>query len=260
MNAIVGMTELLARHGALLPAQARTYVSNIRQAGGNLLSVINDLLDVSKIESGKFEIVEAPYRLSLVISDIVNIAGVWLVEKPIRFEVFVEAAIPDRLVGDATRVRQVALNLLSNAVKYTDSGHISLEISAERREGGLELAVRVADTGVGLKPEDLDGLFQEFVRLDRRAQRSVQGTGLGLAIVKSLCGLMGGDIEVESRFGVGSVFTAKLPQRVDDPAPLARVRDREVKSVVLYERRPLYAQSANRALDDLGVARRAVAD
>jgi signal transduction histidine kinase/CheY-like chemotaxis protein len=254
MNASIGITELLGRRGPQLPAKARTYVSNVRQAGGNLLSIINDVLDLSKIESGKFEIVEAPYRLNLVVSDVINIAGVWLMEKPVRFEVRVAASIPDRLVGDATRVRQVILNLLSNAVKYTDSGHISLDVSWQPwGSSPPRLIVKVSDTGIGIKNEDLGRLFQEFVRLDQRSHKKTQGTGLGLAIVKSLCQLMGGDVEVLSRFERGSVFMVHFPQGVDDPAPLAKVEGRESKSVLLYERRPLFAQSTEAALRDLGV-------
>ena len=259
MNAIVGIAELLGRMGSQLPAKAKTYISNIRQAGGNLLSIINDLLDLTKIESGRFEIVEAPYKLSLVVSDIVNITGVWLMEKPIRLEVRIDANIPDRLIGDATRVRQVGLNLLSNAVKYTESGHISLEMAFTPTEpGSLKLLIKVTDTGIGIKPEDMGNLFQEFVRLDKRSQKNIQGTGLGLAIVRNLCQLMGGDIDASSRFGVGSVFTAEFPQKIDDLTPLAEVENKGHKNVLLYERRPLYAKSAQDALDNLGVAHRTV--
>jgi CheY-like chemotaxis protein len=255
MNAIVGITELLGRMSGQLPAKAKTYVSNIRQAGGNLLSIINDLLDLTKIESGRFEIVEAPYRLSLVISDIVNIAGVWLMEKPVRFEVSVDSNIPDRLVGDATRVRQVGLNLLSNAIKYTDNGHISLELTFAPVEADkINLLMRISDTGIGMNEEDMKSLFQEFVRFDKRANKNIQGTGLGLAIVKNLCNLMGGDISVSSQLGAGSVFSVELPQKIDDLAPLADVVGKERKRVLLYERRPLSARSAQAALDNLGVA------
>ena len=258
MNAIIGVAELLSRLGPQLPAKARTYVSNVRQAGGNLLSILNDVLDLAKIESGKFEIVEAPYSLSLVLSDVINICGIWLIEKPVRFEVNADASIPDRLVGDATRVRQVALNLLSNAVKYTESGHISLDVGGERQGGRLALSIKVSDTGIGIKPEDMGGLFQEFVRLDKRSNKSVQGTGLGLAIVRNLCQLMGGDVRVQSRFGHGSQFQAEFPQKIDDPQPLAEVRDPAGKSVLIYERRPLFAKSAVSALDNLGVPHEAV--
>jgi signal transduction histidine kinase/CheY-like chemotaxis protein len=259
MNAIIGIGELLSRLGPQLPAKAQTYVSNIKQASGNLLSIINDILDLSRIESGRFEIVAAPWRLSRMVADVVNIGGVWLMDKSVRFEVFVDSRLPDRLVGDSTRVRQVVLNLLSNAVKYTVSGHVSLSVEgAPTSETSILLVVKVTDTGIGIKGDDLPSLFDEFVRLEPGANLKVQGTGLGLAIVRNLCQLMGGRVHVDSRLGFGSVFSVELPQRIESPEPLARVADAAGKSVLVYDRRPLYAESAQSALDNLGVARQLV--
>ncbi|MDR1111077.1 MAG: response regulator [Deltaproteobacteria bacterium] len=254
MNAIVGISELLLRLSDNMPAQAHTYARNIKQAAANLLSIINDILDLSKIESGKFEIVESSYRLSLLVNDLVNLVNVRLMEKPVRFVVSVAARTPDRLQGDATRVRQVLLNLLSNAIKYTNSGTISLSLDAARtRKGEMALRAEVRDTGIGIKPGDVQNLFGEYVQLDYKSHRNIQGTGLGLAIVKHLCQLMGGGIRVSSQFGQGSVFTVELPQKVEDEAPMAAVVDAAAKRVLVYERRNVIAASIDSALKDLGV-------
>ncbi|MDR2662669.1 MAG: response regulator, partial [Treponema sp.] len=219
MNAIIGMADLLLREN--LPPGAGRKAWNIKNAGENLLTVINDILDLSKIESGRLEIVPAEYLLSSVLYDTVTIIRIKLVEKPLRFAVKIRDPIPpDRLEGDAVRLRQVLLNLLSNAVKYTHKGSVTLTVEGKVLGENITLFFTVRDTGIGISPADMDKVFGQFSQVDTHRNRGIEGTGLGLAISRNLCRLMGGDITVESEYGKGSVFTAFVVQKVLDPAPL----------------------------------------
>jgi signal transduction histidine kinase/CheY-like chemotaxis protein len=263
MNAIIGMNELVLRE-ALSP-KVRNYADNIRQAGNNLLSIINDILDFSKIESGRMDIINVPYRIASIIDDVIAIITMRLNEKPISFITRIESSLPGVLIGDEVRVRQVLLNLLINAVKYTGTGHIALSIRRKDRPEKQEeteppekkkrifLAFEVADTGIGIKKEDMEKLFVGFTQFDKNKNQNIEGTGLGLAISRNLCILMGGEITVKSKYGQGSVFTALIPQLVEDDTPFARVEDPETKSVLIYEKRPLYGESAAYTINNLGV-------
>jgi CheY-like chemotaxis protein len=240
-------------------------VSGIQHAGNNLLAIINDILDFSKIESQKMDIIAAQYQFASLINDVVSIIGMRLGEKPISFVTKIDGSLPGLLVGDEARVRQILLNLLTNAVKYTKEGSIVFSIyrkeadnPASAGEGGNEgrilLAFEVADTGMGIKQEDMGQLFGNFVQFDKSQNKNVEGTGLGLAISRNLCILMGGDIAVESVYGEGSVFTALIPQLVGDGAPMAPVDNPETKTVLIYENRPLYGESLVYTLEKLGVS------
>jgi len=252
MNAITGMAELLLR--GELPGESRGYAQDIKQAGANLLSIINDLLDFSKIEAGKLEIIPAKYMLASLIHDVVSIIRMRLVEKPIRFYSNIDGTIPNTLVGDEVRLRQILLNLLSNAVKFTDRGVIGFSITQEERtDERVRLKIAVTDTGHGIKPEDQKKLFGEFVQVDTKKNRATEGTGLGLAIVKKLCTAMGGSIEVESEYGRGSSFTVRLPQEIGSPEPFAAVENAEKKKVLVYERRAIYAKSICWSLENMNV-------
>ena len=213
MNAITGMAELLLRGD--LPDTARIYAQDIRQAGNNLISIINDILDFSKIESGKMDIIPVRYHLSSLINDTINIIRIRLMEKQIQFHLDIDKNIPNNLIGDEVRIRQILINLLSNAVKYTDQGHIKLSIKIkEIAEKQIWLIASVSDTGKGIKPDDRIKLFGDFVRVDTKENQGIEGTGLGLAIAKRLCVAMGGDITVESEYGKGSTFTVVIPQNI----------------------------------------------
>jgi signal transduction histidine kinase/CheY-like chemotaxis protein len=262
MNAIIGMSELILREE--LSHNARNYAGNIRQAGNNLLAIINDILDFSKIESGKMDIVGAEYHFASLINDVISIVRIRLNEKPLVFATRIDGRLPAVMEGDEVRVRQVLLNLLTNAVKYTKEGSITFTISrrdaddpARARHDGegprILLAFEIADTGIGIKKEDMEKLFGEFAQVDRRQNRGVEGTGLGLVISRNLCLLMGGDITVKSEYGRGSVFTALIPQVVRDAAPFALVEKPETKAVLVYEDRPLYAESLVYTIKNLGV-------
>ena len=252
MNAITGMAELLLRKE--LSNEARSHVQDIKQAGNNLISIINDILDFSKIESGKLEIVPVNYLLASLFNDTINIIRMRLLEKPIRFYANIDGTIPNSLIGDEVRMRQILINLLSNAVKFTKMGCISLCITIEKRDKKqICLKISVTDTGEGIKPEDKENLFGEFVQLNIGKNYNFEGTGLGLAITKGLCVAMGGDISVESEYGKGSVFTAIIPQGIESESPFAAVTDPEQKKVLIYESRSVYAQSVSWSLANMRV-------
>jgi len=252
MNAITGMAELALREE--MPQTVQGHILTIRQAGENLLSIINDILDFSKIEAGKLELNPVKYVFSSLIDDTVNIIRTRIMEKPLRFYTNIEGNIPNNLIGDQARLRQILLNLLSNAVKYSEKGHIGLTITVDKRDNKqIRLRIAVADTGKGIKPEDQAKLFDEFVQVDTKKSQNVEGTGLGLAITKRLCMVMGGDISVESEYGKGSIFTAVIPQSIESETPFAAVEEPEKKKVLVYEGRFVYARSVCWTLDNMGV-------
>ncbi|MDR2103309.1 MAG: response regulator, partial [Treponema sp.] len=222
MNAVIGMSELVLRKD--LAADIRRDIQDIKHAGTNLLAIINDILDFSKIESGKLDIIETAYNFSSLINDCVNIARIRLGEKPLDLITDIDPGLPRTFSGDMARLRQVCLNLLSNAIKYTPSGSVTFRVHGETQDDGrMLLFFTVADTGIGIKPEDIPKLFGNFSQVDTHRNLGAEGTGLGLAITRNLCRLMGGDVTVESEYGQGSTFTACIPQGVVDPRPFDSV-------------------------------------
>ncbi|MCL1958173.1 MAG: ATP-binding protein, partial [Spirochaetes bacterium] len=175
-------------------------------------------------------------------------------EKPLRFFTNIDGSIPNSLIGDEVRLRQILLNLLSNAVKYTERGYVGLTITVDDWDDKqVWLRIAVSDTGKGIKQEEQAKLFDEFVQLDMKKNQNVEGTGLGLAIAKRLCTSMGGDISMESEYGKGSIFTAIIPQGIELEAPFAVVKEPKKKKVLVYERRINYANSVCWTLENLGV-------
>jgi len=251
MNAITGMAELALREN--LPDAAREHIITIKQAGANLLSIINDILDFSKIESGKMEIVPGNYQFSSLVNDVVSIIRMRVVDSNISFVVNIDCNVPNSLFGDETRIRQVLLNILSNAVKYTKKGFVSFSVSGEVSEDTVLLTIDVTDSGNGIKKEDLEKLFGEFVQIDLAANKGIEGTGLGLVITKKLVNAMGGDINVQSEYGHGSTFTVTISQKICSPEPLASIEKPEEKSVIVYERNEIYIDSIICSVDNLGV-------
>ncbi|MDR2785340.1 MAG: response regulator [Treponema sp.] len=257
LNVILGITELILRKN--IPLDIYEDAVNIKQAGNNLLAIINDILDISKIEAGKMEISPQDYRFTTLINECISIIRVRISDKRIRFITNIDSRIPEELTGDMVRIRQILLNLLNNAVKYTREGYIKLTIHCEapskiqKNAQEVKLIFRVEDTGVGIKPEDLTHVFDNFVRLDSHRDRAIEGTGLGLPISRNLIRLMGGDITLESVYGEGTVFTAKLPQKVRNNSIIAQVEKPELKPVLLYERRAIYGESVFYTLQNLGV-------
>jgi signal transduction histidine kinase/CheY-like chemotaxis protein len=254
MNTVIGMSELALRADTL--PQAQEYLGSIKQAGLNLLAIINDILDISKIEAGTMEIENAPYSLSTLINDVVTMIQIKAAEKPIIFLVDVDASLPNMLKGDEARIRQVLVNLLSNAVKYTHKGFIRLTLTYHVDpfdSNVIRLVYEVSDSGIGIHKDDLRNLFRSFTRLDMKKNQGVEGAGLGLAISKSICMAMGGDVSADSKYGEGSIFTAVLPQIIDGKEPIALVENPDEKSVLYYEKQPLYAKSMVFALGNMGV-------
>jgi len=254
MNTVIGMSELALRADTL--PQAQEYLGSIKQAGLNLLAIINDILDISKIEAGTMEIENVSYSLSTLINDVVTMIQVKVSEKPILFVVDVDASLPNTLKGDEARIRQVLVNLLSNAVKYTHKGFIRLTVTYHvdpLDSNVIKLVYEVSDSGIGIHKDELPNLFRTFTRLDMKKNQGVEGTGLGLAIAKSICKAMGGDITADSKYGEGSIFTAVLPQAIDQEEPIALVGNPVEKSVLYYEKQPLYAKSMIFALGNLSV-------
>jgi CheY-like chemotaxis protein/anti-sigma regulatory factor (Ser/Thr protein kinase) len=250
------MAELALRED--VPDAAREHILTIKQASLNLLSIINDILDFSKIESGKLEIIPVDYLFSSLINDVINIIKTKVIDSNIQFVVNIDCNIPNALSGDEIRVRQVFLNILSNAVKYTEKGFVSLTVTAETSSGEtrgniVNLCIEVADSGKGIKREDIGKLFGDFVQLDLTKNKGIEGTGLGLAITRNLVKAMGGDVSVNSEYGKGSTFTITLPQRVRANERLASVEKSGEKSVLIYEQREIYSLSILRSLENLGV-------
>ena len=218
MNAIYGMAELLEERefGRL----EKEYIATIKNSSENLLSIINEILDFSKVDSGKMRIDEHPYDFNNMLSDVISIIRFRLREKNVMFDIKVDQEVPKELIGDEIRVRQILINLLNNAVKFTNRGLITLEIDWEpyNDKSGL-MSIKVKDTGIGISKEDLDKLFTAFGQLDTKKNRNVEGTGLGLAICKNLATLMHGDISVTSKLREGSCFTVHIQQKVYDDTP-----------------------------------------
>ena len=216
MNAIIGLDEMILRESS--DPKARKYASDIRSAGNTLLSIINDILDLSKIESRKMELVPVEYDFASVLNDIVNMTMKKAREKGLSYELSVDPDIPSVLFGDEIRIRQVILNLTNNAIKYTEEGSIHIAISFDKKDNMLICSVR--DTGIGIKEEDMDKLFSSFQRLDETKNRNIEGTGLGLNITRQLVEMMGGSITAKSTYGAGSTFTAGMKQEVIDNTPI----------------------------------------
>jgi len=219
MNAIIGMSELALRERG---ERKDEYIADIRQAGTNLLAIINDILDFSKIESGKLEIRNEPYEASSLFVDVLTIIQVRLGEKELQFITDIGPDIPATMTGDEVRVREILLNLLSNAVKYTEQGFITFTARCRREsEDSVTLIFKVADSGIGIRREDLPNLFADFSRANDKRASAIEGTGLGLSITRQLCRAMGGDVTVESEYGAGSTFTATIRQSAAaDSAPM----------------------------------------
>ncbi|MBQ7545089.1 MAG: response regulator [Synergistaceae bacterium] len=225
INAVLGMNEMIIREST--NSRITTYARNIESAGRNLLSIINDILDFSKIEAGKMEISEADYKLSSVLNDVTNMIVFKARQKDLQFTVNVDEALPDGLFGDEVRVRQVITNILNNAVKYTHEGSVTMDVSGEMTaEESIELVIRITDTGIGIKEDDLPKLFKKFERVDLVKNNTVEGTGLGLSITQNLLRMMGGHVSVESVYGQGSTFTIHLPQKIISPEPIGNFHEK----------------------------------
>ncbi len=222
INTIIGLNEMILRED--VSQEVAEDARNIQSASKMLLSLINDILDMSKIESGKMDIVPVTYDVGAMLSDIVNMIWIKAKEKGLEFHVNLEESIPARLYGDEVRVKQILINLLNNAVKYTSEGSVTLAVHSRGVEGDrIRVAYSVTDTGMGIKKESIPHLYSAFQRVDEEKNRYIEGTGLGLSIVKQLVTLMGGDVEVNSVYTKGSTFVVTIPQRIAGEAKLGEL-------------------------------------
>ncbi|QOX79639.1 response regulator [Trichlorobacter lovleyi] len=237
MSGILGMTELL-RFTELTPEQ-QEYLSDIKTSADNLLSIINDILDLSKIEAGKIELEAVDFSLQQCLRDITAMQMSKIFEKHLQADIQIDPKIPEFVRGDQLRVKQILLNLLSNAVKFTAHGKISIQASLqESRNDLLIIRIEVADTGIGIAAEALDRIFDPFTQADTSTSRRFGGTGLGLTICRQLAELMGGRIWVESAAGTGSRFHLELPfKRPAEPPPEPSAQ--QLSALTLPRQKPL---------------------
>lgn len=230
INTMLGLNELILRESQ--DETIRGYALDIKQAGTILLSLVSDILDFSKLQSGKMELAEGTYDISSLLNDLINSVSIPLRKKKLRLSLDIAPDIPYKLSGDEVHLRQIIGNLLSNAVKYTQTGTVTLRLSWEKQEKDmLLLKIMVEDTGIGVKEKDIARIFETFNRLDMKASRNEEGTGLGLAVTHQLVGMMGGKLEVKSEYGKGSVFSFAIPQKIINPSPLGDFQEQYDKSV-----------------------------
>ena len=213
LNAIVGFSNSLGDNKSI-PDEAKSDVKDILVASDNLLEIVNGVLDISKIEANKIEIIKKEYDTKKMLDELSKLTKVRIGEKPIEFITKFDEALPRVLYGDQTRVKQVILNILTNAAKYTDKGKIIFSVQSIIKDNVCRMIVSVEDTGRGIKKESIDKLFTKFERLDEDRNTTIEGTGLGLAITKKLVELMHGKIVVQSKYGEGSKFTVSLDQKI----------------------------------------------
>jgi len=231
MNAIMGVTEIQLRNEALVP-QVRESFAIIYNSGNLLLGIINNILDLSKIEAGKMELMPVEYEFVGLLHDVVQLNAMRNNSKPIKFELYVDENVPLELIGDEIRIKQILNNLLSNAFKYTEKGKVKLSIFAENDEKNTILILQVSDTGCGMSREQVSKLFtSEYVRFNLEANRSIEGTGLGMAITQHLVQMMNGKIFADSKIGKGSTFTIHLPQKNTGVGILGEKRAKDIMSL-----------------------------
>ena len=269
VNAIIGFNESTLREN--ISEEVRENAQNIEVASKLLLHTINEILDMSRLETGGMEIVCTDYRTTAMLSDIVSLVWLRAQEKGLEFVIRVDPAMPTSLHGDEVRIKQLLLNVVSNAVKYTREGSVTLAISGRTDEQGVFYAVYdVTDTGIGIREENIPQLFSAFQRVDEQSTHAIEGTGLGLSIVKQLLDMMGGSVTVTSEYGKGSNFHIEIPQQVADSTPVGEVnlrrtaRDETVRrdsafaapklSILAVDDTPMNLKVLAKLLKDTGVS------
>ncbi len=211
VNTIIGLNEMILRED--ISDEVAEDAGQVRSAGKMLLLLINDILDMSKLESGRMELSEEPYSIGDLLSEVVGMMWIHAKEKGLEFHINTDPSLPARVYGDEMRVRQILINVLNNAIKYTKKGSVTLSISEQEKDGRAAVVYEVSDTGSGIRKESMPYLFSAFRRVESDDNKNIEGTGLGLAIVKQLVDLMGGEIGVSSIYGQGSTFTISLPEK-----------------------------------------------
>ena len=232
INAIIGMNEMILREEDR--EEILDYAMDVKSSAYTLLSTINDILDLSKIESGKMELVLVEYDVSSLLHDIVNMISMKAKDKGLDVILSLDEQLPSKLYGDDVRLRQILINLLNNAVKYTDEGSVTLSAHGQIQDSKVQLLFEVKDTGIGIRKEDLKKLFAEFERLEEKRNRNVEGTGLGMSIVTQLLSLMNSQLQVESVYGEGSRFYFSVEQDIVDNEPIGDIEENIREQVVEY--------------------------
>ncbi|MDE6219336.1 MAG: response regulator [Lachnospiraceae bacterium] len=225
MNAIVGMSDIIMEESR--GRKAYEYACDIKSASQNLLALINDILDLSKVESGKMELVAAEYHVKVLVDEVLNMMDVVASQRGLVLKREFDLTMPCRYLGDGGRIRQILINILNNALKFTREGYVALSVTGERGETAdtERLFFKIEDTGCGIREEDIKEIFDNFKQVDSQRNRMVEGTGLGLSITKHLVELMQGTIKVESVYGEGTTFIVEIPQKIVDSRPLSEISE-----------------------------------
>lgn len=234
INSIIGLNEMILRSNP--SEETREYAENIQNASKMLLNLVNDILDLSRIEMKRLEILPVEYQTKKLFEELIAMMEIRMQEKKLEFQIDIDSQLPAVLYGDSRRIEQILLNLLTNAVKYTEQGTVTLSVHEEARHGDrIRMTVSVRDTGIGIRKEDMEYLFDSFRRIDEGKNRNVEGSGLGLSITKQLLDLMGGEITVDSIYTKGSVFTVSLEQKIISPSPMGQIRTKDRSSGQRYQ-------------------------
>ena len=254
LNAIVGLASQINENKDC-PSSMKEDLNDILVSSNTLLEIVGNIIDINKIETSKLVIVNVPYSLRTEINTIIKINKLKLENKDITLNINIEDSVPDNLIGDKNHLKQILNNLLTNAIKYTNNGSISIDISSTNDNNIANLTIKVSDTGIGIRKENLEKLFTKFERLDTEINSNIEGTGLGLVITKKLVELMNGTIEVSSKYNVGSTFLVKLPQKMSStPSTLEKsniIKDSS-KKILLVDDNKLNIKVAKRLLNSLG--------
>lgn len=256
INTILGMNAMILRESQ--EKEIKEYALDIQNAGQVLLSLINDILDISKIESGKLNILLVEYDVSSLIHDVINMIGIKAQDKGLELNLSLDENMPSVLLGDDVRIRQILLNLMNNAVKYTEEGSVTLTVKADVKDDIVDLTFRVEDTGIGIREEDIEKLFHEFERIDEQRNRNIEGTGLGISIVIRLLENMDSKLHVQSEYGKGSVFYFTLRQKIINHEPIGNLEERIQNQTWTYSYQVMFTapQAQILVVDDNAINRK----
>lgn len=250
VNAIIGLNEMILREE--LSDEARENAEHIEVASRTLLQTINEIMDISRLETGRMEIVRTEYRATAMLSEIESLVRLRAREKGLEFLITVDPELPSVLFGDEVRIKQILLNVITNAIKYTKTGSVTVKVGYVKEEDRFRMVYDVTDTGIGIREENIPYLFDAFQRVDEQNTYNIEGTGLGLSIVKQLLDLMDGSVSVRSEYGKGSTFLIEIPQEVVDETPVGEVN--------FQKKEKLSAESTTRTFEDSSLRILAVDD
>jgi PAS domain S-box-containing protein len=257
MNVIVGLTDLMLEEKEV-PAKVKETLQKINIAGDTLMGLISDVLDISKVEAGKMDLMPVQYDVASMLNDIIALNSIRAEDKPITFKMDINENLFEILLGDDLRVKQIFNNLLSNAFKYTKKGDVTLGVSCQREGDSVWLSFYVSDTGIGIRKEDINRLFSDYSQVDTKANRKIDGTGLGLSITKKFVELMDGEISVKSDYGKGTVFSARIRQGFVTDKPIGKEIVKSLSSLRYMDDKKKAQKIIERA--DLSYARVLVVD